>query len=346
MHDPIKEYLKKGSVYVIAEAGVNHNGSLELAKQMVLKAKECGADCIKFQTFSAKNLVTKNAQKAQYQVKNTGIPGGQFEMLKSLELSEADFLELKVLCDDVQIEFMSTPYNFGDVDLLERIGVSVYKVASAMLVEPIFLKKIAKTNKPVILSTGMATIEEICEAVNEMKSAGNESFYVLQCTTDYPAGISEANISTIETIRKVFNCPVGFSDHTTGDIAAIVAASIGACIIEKHFTLDKSLPGPDQINSLEPKEFKAYVRNIKSVKVALGSKNKKPTESEMKNMKSMRRSIVSAKAIKAGEVITAEHLTLKRPCSGIEPKDWSKLIGAVSKADISSDEVLFWHLFN
>ncbi|MDA2929380.1 N-acetylneuraminate synthase [Acidobacteria bacterium AH-259-O06] len=327
---------------VIAEAGVNHNGDLGLAMEMVRVAKSCGADCIKLQTFCADDLVTSTGPKAAYQIKSTGPSESQLEMLRKLELRHEEFADLISVCRDEEILFMSTPYGFRDVELLADLGVEAYKVASAMLVEPEFLRRIALKGKPMILSTGMANLAEIDEAVRTVRETGNDQIVLLQCTTDYPAMVADANLRAMKGLARTFGCVVGFSDHTQGSVASIVAVGMGAAVIEKHFTLDRTLPGPDQSNSATPSELAALVQAIRDAELALGSPIKTPTNAELGNMASMRRSLVSQRPIRAGEIISEANLTLKRPAVGIAPRCWSQIIGWHAKVDIRENQPLQW----
>ena len=257
--------------FIIAEAGVNHNGNVDLAKQLIIKAKEVGADCVKFQTFKADRVVSEDAPKANYQLETTDALETQIDMLRKLELPMESYSELITLCDELDIIFMSTPYNNEDVDLLDEIGVQSFKMASICIAEPMFLQYVGLKKKPMIISTGMSTLPEVRDAIAAINEVGNDELVILQCTTNYPTSMEDVNLRAMHTIREKLNTLVGFSDHTQSDLACLTAVSMGACVIEKHFTLDKSLPGPDQSSSYNPKDFKQLVKNIRLVETVLGS---------------------------------------------------------------------------
>jgi len=326
--------------YIIAEAGVNHNGSIELAKQMIDMAKESGVDCIKFQTFIAKNIVSKNALKAQYQRQNTNIKENQLEMLKKLELSFDAFMELIEYCKEKKIEFSSTAFDFDSIDFLDSVGIKFWKVPSGEITNLPYLIKIAKTKKPVILSTGMSTIDEIREAISILKENGCCDISLLHCTTEYPAPYQDINLKAMGTLSKVFNVPVGYSDHTKGFEISIAAVAMGATIIEKHFTLNRNMDGPDHKASLQPEELKAMVMAIRNVEVAIGSSDKKPAESEIKNIAIARKSIIANRNILKGEVFTENNLAVKRPGNGISPMKWYNILGKVAVRDFEEDELI------
>lgn len=332
--------MKKKPTYIIAEAGVNHNGSIDIALQIIKKAKEIGADCVKFQTFKTEEIVTLSAPKANYQLNVTDQDETQFQMLKKLELSQNSFKLLKDECDKIGIDFMSTPYSIRDLELLDGIGVSSFKIASGQLTEHYFLKKIAEKNKPVILSTGMGTLKEVSEAVKIIKEI-NSDITVLQCTTNYPSHIEDSNIKAMQTIKKSCNVRVGYSDHVIDNYACYAAVSLGAEIIEKHFTLDKEMEGPDHSCSLNPTEFKSLIYGIRSVEKSLGNGVKKPTKAEEKNIYGMRRGIVAIKKIKKGDVLSAENMGVKRPLVGMLPSEIENLFGKVAAEDIESDKPIF-----
>lgn len=329
-------------VFIIAEAGVNHNGSLKLAKEMVIRAKEAGADCVKFQTFKAERVVTKNAPKAAYQLKTTSTTESQLEMLKKMELSLADYEEIIAVCRQHNIIFISTPYSLDDVDFLAKLAVPAFKIASGQIVEPAFLEHIALKSLPIILSTGMSTLDEVRAAVNLIRKNGNHNLVLLQCSTNYPTQSADVNLRAMGAMAREFDVNVGYSDHTQSDIACIASVAMGACVIEKHFTLDKSLPGPDHSCSADPEEFSALVRKIRETEKILGSGRKEPTEAEKRNMPGMRRSIVSKRAIKAGTVITSEVIEFKRPATGIRPELLPEVIGATARVDIPEDVLISW----
>lgn len=330
-------------VFIIAEAGVNHNGSLNKAFLLIDEAVKAKANCIKFQTFTANELVLKKSPKAIYQLKNTNPKESQFEMLKKLELKKEDYFKLNNYCLKKKILFLSTPYNESDVDFLDKINVKAFKLASIHAAEPFFLKYVAKKNKAMILSTGMANLEEIDCAVKEIKKTINKKLILLQCTTNYPSSNLDANLLTIKTLSKRYNTIVGYSDHTLGFLTSILSIGLGAKVIEKHFTLDKNMRGPDHNNSLNTKEFKQFVKIIRESEDALGSGLKKPSLSEKKNIFGMRRSLVSKRDIFKGEKFNESMVCLKRPMSGIQPKFILKLKGKKIIKDIPSNSTIKWH---
>lgn len=328
------------NVYIIAEAGVNHNGSIELAKELVDKAKDAGADCIKFQTFVSENIVSKNAGKAEYQKQQTDSNESQYEMLQRLELSFNEFVELNEYCKEREIEFLSTAFDFDSIDFLNNLGLKRWKIPSGDITNLPYLIKIAKLGKPVILSTGMSTMSDIKAAVSILKENGSGEVTVLHCTTEYPTPYKDVNLKAMNTIRKEFNVPVGYSDHTKGIEIPIAAAAMGATVIEKHFTLDRNMDGPDHKASLEPNELKSMVDAIRNVEVAIGSGDKKPVESEKKNMNVVRKSIIANKNIAKGEMFTEENLTVKRPGNGISPMRWFEVLGQVAIREFKKDELI------
>lgn len=325
---------------IVAEAGVNHNGDIELAQKLVRAAKTCGADCIKFQTFKANRIVTQKAPKAEYQLHTTDPKESQLEMLKKLELTEENYVALKQLCRDENILFLSTPYNIEDVDFLYELGVPAFKVASGQTVEPHFLKHVAKTRKPIFLSTGMCTLAEVDEAVRVIRDAGNNDVVVFQCTTNYPSAIEDCNLRAMVTMGNAFDVLVGYSDHTQSLTSAIVAVSLGACVIERHFTLDKKLPGPDHASSSNPKEFRQLVKLVRETELCLGSSLKYPTEIEQKNAIGMRRSIVAKCFIPAGTIFSWNNLTFKRPAVGLLASYADLLLGEKASRDIAMDTII------
>jgi len=327
-------------VYVIAEAGVNHNGDLSMAKRLIHAAKDAGADCVKFQTFRADEIVTAKAPKAAYQLQVTDPSESQLAMLKSLELPESAFAELKTECDRAGIFFLSTPYSFTDVDLLERIGVAAYKIASGQLTEIPFLEYVARTGKPMIISTGMGSLTDIQEAVTAIRNTGNSQIVVLQCTTNYPSLDEDCHLRAMKTIADATQTWVGYSDHTHGSLAMLTAAAMGARVLEKHFTLDATLPGPDHACSMEPKAFAAFVQDLRRLEKMLGSSQKSPTEAERRNAIGMKRSIVARVAIPAGVRIRQDQLIFKRPATGMSPKEWKNVIGKVARQPIPADTIV------
>ncbi len=331
--------------FIIAEAGVNHNSKLEIAKKLVDAAKEAGADAVKFQTFKSENLVTDKANMASYQKKNLGVEETQLEMLKKLELGYPDFKELKEYCDEKGIIFLSTPHTEDAVDFLEPL-VPAFKIGSGDLTNLPHLEKIAKKNKPVIISTGMGTLDEVREAVDTIRKAGNDQIVVLHCTTHYPCQREDVNLRAMQTIEKEIGCLTGYSDHTIGIDVSLMAAKLGAVVIEKHFTLDKNMEGPDHIASLEPKELKELVSRLREGdypeldEVVLGSEEKKPNEKEDELAEIIRKSIVTEVDIDEGATITEDMLIIKRPGTGMLPKDISKVIGKKAKRLIKKDSLL------
>lgn len=328
------------SVFIIAEAGVNHNGSLELAKKLVDAAKDAGADCVKFQTFVSKNIVSKNAVKAEYQKQQTEPEESQHDMLKKLELSFDEFVELNEYCKSKSIEFMSTAFDFDSIDFLDSLEMGTWKIPSGDITNLPYLIKIAKLNKPVILSTGMSTLEDIRSAIKALKENGAEELTVLHCTTEYPTPFEDVNLRAMNTIKEEFGVKVGYSDHTKGIEVPIAAVALGATVIEKHFTLDRNMEGPDHKASLEPNELKAMVDSIRHIELALGNGMKQPAESEKKNMAVARKSIIASKDIKTGDIFTEENLTVKRPGDGISPMRWFDVIGKYAPRDFEEDELI------
>jgi len=326
--------------FIIAEAGVNHNGDVGMAKELVQAAKESGADCIKFQTFKAERITRHNAPKAKYQLKTTDPSESQIDMLKKMEMPEHAYYEIVECCKKNKIIFLSTPYSKEDVDFLNILGVPAFKLASISVVEPWFAAYTASKGKPVILSTGMATIQEIGITVNEISKTGNKQLILLQCTTNYPSRYEDANLLAMQTMQKEFELLVGYSDHTQDDTACIVSIALGALVIEKHFTLDKTLAGPDQSTSANPDEFARLVSNIRKAETVLGSKKKEPCAIEKQNLLGMRRSIVAKKFISKGTVINEEMLTFKRPATGINPSLFEKIVGRKAKININEDSFI------
>ena len=327
-------------VFVIAEAGVNHNGDPELARALVHEAKACGAHCVKFQTFKAERIVIPAAPKADYQLRTTAPEESQLAMLRKLELPADVYPTLMKVCVEAGIEFLSTPYSAEDVEFLDALGVHAFKVASGQIAEPPFLRAVASRGKPVLLSTGMATLAEVDEAVRTIRAAGHDQLVLLQCTTNYPSEVADANLRAMVTMRTAFGVSVGYSDHTQTETACIAAVALGACVVEKHFTLDRRMPGPDHSSSAEPAEFRRLVGLIRETEAALGRATKEPTAAERRNMEGMRRSIVSAVPIFAGTTITAAMLTFKRPATGIPPGRLDEVVGRLAGRDIPPDTIL------
>ncbi|MGE5605232.1 MAG: N-acetylneuraminate synthase [Bacteroidota bacterium] len=327
-------------VFIIAEAGVNHNGSLEMAERLVDLAAEAGADAVKFQTFKADRFVTTTAPKALYQKEATGSGESQYTMLKRLELSYEQHLELVEHCKTRNITFLSTPFDFDSVALLEKFNLPAYKISSGDLTNLPFLEYIATKNKPIILSTGMASLGEVEEAVAAIQNTGNRQIVLLHCTSNYPTEYHDVNLKAMLTLRDAFQLPVGYSDHTVGMEVPIAAVALGACVIEKHFTLDRSLPGPDHRASMEPQELKLLVQKIRNTEAALGTGLKQPTPSEKDTLSVARKSIVAAVDITSGTVVTERMLTFKRPGTGLPPKFLPYLIGRKARKDLPSDKLL------
>src|SRR3990167_920245 len=316
-------------VFIIAEAGVNHNGSTELAKKLIDAASVAGADAVKFQTFKAEKLVSKNAQKAEYQKQTTGKAESQFDMIKKLELDEATHHELMAYCKSKNIIFLSTPFDHDSIELLDTLGLEIFKIPSGEITNLPYLRHIGKLGKRVILSTGMTDIGEIEDALDILIDAGTkkENITVLHANTMYPTPMEDVNLKAMVTIGKTFDVSYGYSDHTLGIEVDIAAVAMGASCIEKHFTLDCAMEGPDHKASLEPDELKEMVKAIRNIEIALGSSVKKPSKSEMPNMQVARKSIVADKPIKKGEPFTQDNLAVKRPGNGITPMRWDEVIG-------------------
>ena len=328
-----------GRTLIIAEAGVNHNGSLEMAKKLVNVAKACGADVVKFQTAKLDSLVSKSAHMAEYQKKNIGIEESQKDMLKKLLLDFDEFIELADYCKNVGIGFLSTQFDIDSINFLNDIQ-DIWKVPSGEITNYPYLVEIGKTSKKVILSTGMAEINEISSAIKVLEDNGTKDITVLHCTTEYPTPIKDVNLRAMNTMRDTFGYPVGYSDHTQGIEVDLAAVALGATVIEKHFTLDRNLQGPDHKASLEPDELKTMVDGIRKIELALGTGVKKPSESEIKNRLVARKSIVAKKAIKAGDILTDENITTKRPGSGVNPMKWNEVLGTKAIRDFEEDELI------
>jgi N,N'-diacetyllegionaminate synthase len=337
----VKSVIDLSRVFFIAEAGVNHNGDLALAKRLVEIAAKSGADAVKFQTFDASELATIDAGKAEYQNLQTG-DSTQREMLAKLALRPEDFLALQKHCAACNIIFMSSAFDMKSVEVLANLNMSIWKIPSGEITNLPYLRKVGGLKKQVILSTGMATMSEIGEALGVLVSAGTEKsrITVLQCTTQYPADLATANLKAMQTIQKEFSVDVGYSDHTEGLEASLAAVALGARVIEKHFTLDRTLPGPDHKASLVPEELNRLVDSIRKVELALGSSAKQPTQEELKNKPFARKSIVALRKIKAGEMFSEANLTAKRPGTGLSPMRWDEVIGRKSPRDFNEDELI------
>jgi len=330
--------------FVIAEAGVNHNGNLRLAKRLINTAARAGADAVKFQTFSTEKIILRNAPKADYQTRNATHDETQFQMLKKLELTEAQFGELSDYSRRKKILFLSTPFDNESVEILENLKIPAYKISSGELTNFPLLNMIASKKKPVIVSTGMATLDEVGEAVSFFRKKKVRDLALLHCTSNYPAAIDDANLRAIDTLYRSFNLPVGYSDHTLGIFVPLLAVARGACIIEKHFTVDKNLPGPDHQASLDPGELKEMVLKIRMVERALGSGEKKPTKSEEAMRTIARKSLVAVKRIRKGTTITADMIECKRPGSGISPRHLPEIINSITKRTIPEDTLITWDM--
>lgn len=325
---------------IIAEAGVNHNGSLELAKQLAKSAKDAGADIVKFQTAKLESLVSKEAKMAEYQKKNIGQSMSQKEMLSKLLLTFDEFVKLEEYCREIGIEFLSTPFDIESIHFLNELGCEFWKVPSGEITNYPYLVQIAKTGKDVILSTGMSTLDEVRECLEVLRTNGAGNITLLHCTTQYPTEYLDVNLKAMLTLKKEFECEVGYSDHTKGIEIPVAAVGMGATVIEKHFTLDRNMEGPDHKASLEPDELKQMVSMIRNIEQALGDGVKKPKEVEIGNKSVARKSIVAKRDIKKGEIFTEENLTTKRPGSGINPMRWKEIIGTAAMHDYEEDDLI------
>jgi N,N'-diacetyllegionaminate synthase len=328
---------------IIAEAGVNHNGSIELAKKLVDAAVEAGADYVKFQTFKADKIASKQAQKASYQKQSTDVSESQLDMLKRLELDENAHLELIAYCKEKNIAFLSTAFDFESIELLQKLGITLGKIPSGELTNLPFLRKMAKAFPEIILSTGMANMEEVKATINALFQAGTkqENLTILHCNTEYPTPFQDVNLKAMLTIEKELNVTIGYSDHTLGIEVPIAAVAMGAKVIEKHFTLDRNMEGPDHKASLEPSELKTMIASIRNIEMALsGNGDKLMSNSEQKNKEIARKSIVAGKKIEIGEVLTEDNMAVKRPGNGISPMLWDSVIGQKAPKDFEEDELI------
>jgi len=328
------------SVFVIAEAGVNHNGELSVAKQLIDVAVAAGANAVKFQTFRAETLVTNYAPKAAYQMATTTAEQTQLDMLRKLELSTSAHYTLKAYCAEKGITFLSTPFDEESADFLETLGVPAYKISSGDLTNFPLIEHVSRKGKPVIISTGMATLEEVGEAVHVADDAGCRELVILHCVSNYPAAPEEINLRAMKTMEKAFAVPIGFSDHTEGTSVCLAAVARGAAVVEKHFTLDKTLPGPDHRASLEPKELESLIKGIREIELSLGDGRKLPSPTELETAKVARRSIVAAKDILAGTVLQSESIVLKRPGTGLPPSKIKSLLGRRVREDIAAGTLI------
>ncbi len=333
----------KQHTLIIAEAGVNHNGSMELAKQLIDAAAEAGVDYVKFQTFKTEKLVSKSAKKAEYQQRNMGnTDDSQYTMLKQLELSPEQHDDLISYCGQKGVKFFSTAFDLDSIDYLHSLDLGLWKIPSGELTNYPYIRKIAQYKEPVILSTGMSTLDEIKDTIQVLVKFGvpNEQITVLHCNTEYPTPMSDVNLNAMQTIAQELRVQVGYSDHTQGIEVPVAAVALGAKVIEKHFTLDRNMDGPDHKASLEPGELKAMVSAIRNIEEALGTAEKKVSASESKNKAIARKSIVAARSIQKGEILTEDNLTVKRPGNGINPMHWEEVIGQQAVRDFQEEELI------
>jgi len=334
--------MSKKRVVIIAEAGVNHNGNINLAKKLIDIAADAGADYVKFQTFKASMLATQQSPKANYQNETTGKKQTQFQILKNLELTDEMHIKIIKHCKKRKISFFSTAFDIQSLNYLKKLGLNFFKIPSGEINNFPYLQRVACFRKPVILSTGMATMDEIKQALNilEKKGISRKNITILHCNTEYPTPLDNVNLKAMCNIRKKFGAAVGYSDHTLGTDVAIAAVALGASVIEKHFTLDRKLPGPDHKASLLPAELKRMIRSIRNIEKALGDGIKQPSPSELKNIPIVRKSIVATKKIKAGELFTEKNIGTKRPGTGISPMLWKKVIGQTASKNFEIDELI------
>jgi len=331
------EIGRANPVYFIAEIGVNHNGKIELAHELIDQAKMSGANAVKFQTFSADRIVTRSSPKAHYQIANTGEAQSQYAMLKELEMPESWYPDLRAHCEQVELDFLSTPYDIEDIETLWKYGVNAYKVPSAWAVDPEYLAHMADLGMPILLSTGMCTITEVSRAVETILPR-NEQVVLLQCTTDYPTAPEDCNVLAVKTLQNFFKLPVGLSDHSRSHLPSVMAVTLGACLIERHFTLDKSMPGPDHSSSDTPQEFTALVNTVRDARIMLGRAEKRPVAAEKANLTARRRSLVANRFIKKGEALSRHDLALKRPTGGIEPRFLPLVMGRQALRNLEPDQ--------
>ena len=327
-------------VFIIAEAGVNHNGNIVLAKMLIDEAKNAGVDAVKFQTFKAEKLVSKYAPKANYQKQTTNVDESQMAMLKKLELTYEDHIELIKYCADKNIIFLSTAFDSESLKFLETLEIPIHKIPSGDINNLPYLIKVAHTNKPIIISSGMSMMSEVKEALEVLKQNGASNITILHCNTEYPTPYQDVNLQAMVTIGQELSVPVGYSDHTLGIEIPIAAVAFGAVVIEKHFTLDRNMEGPDHKASLEPQELKAMVTAIRNVEMAIGTGIKNPSPSEQQNIVIARKSIVAACEIKKGEIFTEDNITVKRPGNGLSPMRWYDVLGSMAKRDFQEDEMI------
>lgn len=328
--------------FVIAEAGVNHNGSLDMAKKLVDVASDAGADSVKFQTFKTEKLVSRYAQKAEYQRESTDREESQFEMLKKLELSFHDYKKLFFYCKEKRIMFMSTPFDEGSADMLDKLGMEVFKIPSGEITNLPYLRRIASYGKKILLSTGMSNLSEIEKALDVLmiSKIKKKDITILHCNTEYPTPTKDVNIRAMLTVKEAFHVDIGYSDHTLGIEIPVAAVALGASVIEKHFTLDKNMCGPDHKASLDPEELKAMLHAIRNVEEALGDGIKRPSLSELKNIPIVRKSIVAATNIRKGEIFSEDNVTVKRPGTGISPMEWDNILGRKAERNFMKDTLI------
>jgi N,N'-diacetyllegionaminate synthase len=329
--------MKMAKTFIIAEAGVNHNGSIELAKKLIDVAVDAKCDAVKFQTFKAENVISKKAKKAQYQEQTTGASESQLEMVKKLELSFDQFRELKKYCEQKKIMFLSTPFDHESIDFLASLGMKIFKIPSGEITNLPYLRKINSLKTEVILSTGMANLAEIAAALKILK---NCCVTILHANTEYPTPFEDVNLRAMKTIADKFKTKIGYSDHSLGIEVPVAAVALGASIIEKHFTLDQNMEGPDHKASLNPQQLKEMVVSIRNIEKSLGNGKKIPSKSETKNIAIARKSIIAKRAIKKGEIFSEKNLTVKRPGNGISPMKWDEIIGTKAKKNYEEDDLI------
>jgi N,N'-diacetyllegionaminate synthase len=332
--------MSNDKVYIIAEAGVNHNGNIETALKLIDEAKAAGADCVKFQTFKAEQIVTKESPKAKYQLQVTDKNESQYAMLKKLELGFDDYKLLLQSCKEIGIDFLSTPYNKEDADFLDALNVTGFKIASGQITELPFLRYVAAKHKTMIVSTGMANMADVFMAIEAIRATGNNDIIVLQCTTNYPSRIEDANLLAMNAIKEACKVAVGYSDHVENNYACFASVALGACLVEKHFTLDKNMEGPDHSSSLNPAEFKELIVGIRNIEKALGTGLKKPSQVEIDNSYGMKRSLVMLQDIKAGTILEEAHIGFKRPSNGLSPNMLDQVLGKALARDMKKDEAI------
>jgi len=332
--------MSRASTIIIAEAGVNHNGSLDIAKEMINVASDAGADFVKFQSFNTESLVTKKAEQAKYQKKYQKKNQTQFEMLKKLELDLKAHEKLITYCNSKNIKFLSTAFDFMSLNLLKDLKISLYKIPSGEITNLPYLRHVGHQNKPIVMSTGMSTLEEVKNALNILIDSGakKEEITILHCNTEYPTPIIDVNLNAMLTIKEKLNVNVGYSDHTLGIEISLAAVALGAKVIEKHFTLNRNMPGPDQAASLEPEELKTLVSSIRNIEKSFGNGIKKPSNSEKKNIIVIRKSIVAKDRILKGDVFSEFNLTVKRPAKGLSPMLWDDILGKIAKKNFKIDD--------